>query len=541
MDFNPETCYNLLKKDLAYENPILTSDTSISDARKMAILESIFKKLAPRETSSLADRAIDTFLTSNARCQDSFIYPDSIYHSYVIELAKSIIWECFYSGPDQSPRLTYSNIVAVGRPGPGSSAGTRAVDFYNKMFSSKLTYTSEDLLFWYKYYNSDSWRDAESYRFAAFGGELLEGSTLTTVPKNSKTDRTICTEPSLNMFFQLGAGAIIEELLKEHFNIDVHKQPEINKRMARLGSIDGAFSTIDLSNASDTISSKLLQYLIPPKIYALLDNIRSKQTKVRGEFIALNLFSSMGNGFTFPLQTLIFAALVKAVYIAKGLPLKREDDLPNFSVFGDDIICVSKAYHTVTQILGICGFTVNDDKSFNAGYFRESCGGDFFKGHSIRGVYIKKVECPADLYSVFNRLLKWSVLYQIPIFRTLEYVKGLVEFRPVPLHASDDEGIKIPSAFLSNRKRDRNGAIYYNALTTIVNKVSFRESSFGYNPWGHMIAAIGGYIQGTRLTLRSNERRFKVAKRKTPCWDFILGADLTPRDYYNTFTVLLST
>jgi hypothetical protein len=53
--------------------------------------------------------------------------------------------------------------------------------------------------------------------------ELRNSSKVRVVPKNAKTDRTICIEPDLNIFVQLGIGAVIRERLKA-YGLDLNTQ-----------------------------------------------------------------------------------------------------------------------------------------------------------------------------------------------------------------------------------------------------------------------------------------------------------------------------
>jgi hypothetical protein len=87
----------------------------------------------------------------------------------------------------------------------------------------------------------------------------------------------------------------------------------------------------------------------------------------------------MGNGFCFPLETLIFASLCETAYQESSLP-------SDYSVYGDDIIVRKSVANRVVELLKLCGFTVNRDKTFLSGPFRESCGADWFKGEDVRPI-----------------------------------------------------------------------------------------------------------------------------------------------------------
>ena len=92
---------------------------------------------------------------------------------------------------------------------------------------------------------------------------IVEGNTVTTVPKNAKTNRVIAIEPDWNMFFQLGLGRAIRRRLRHKFGVLQPWSGSVNSQLAKAGSIDGFLATIDLKAASDTVSLALVEALIP--------------------------------------------------------------------------------------------------------------------------------------------------------------------------------------------------------------------------------------------------------------------------------------
>lgn len=227
------------------------------------------------------------------------------------------------------------------------------------------------------------------------------------VPKNYKTDRSVVTEPPLNVLYQLGMGDYITDRLRS-FGVDLSDQTR-NQRLARSGSIDGELATLDLSSASDTISRELVWDLLPHDWAQALSYGRTSHVtyKRRGSSEApltfvLEKFSSMGNGFTFPLQTLIFYALAMAVC---RTPLEKSC----VSVYGDDIILPSHRFAELRELLGVCGFTLNIGKSFHDGPFRESCGADYLLGTNIRPTYLRNNLSGETLFILHNGLRRSSV------------------------------------------------------------------------------------------------------------------------------------
>jgi hypothetical protein len=220
------------------------------------------------------------------------------------------------------------------------------------------------------------------------GYRITAGSKATTVPKDALCDRFIAIEPSLNMRWQLGIGALIRRQLKR-YGLNLKHQADKNRLRVRFAQATG-LATIDLSSASDTIARFLIHFLLPKEWVHLLELFRSPAMLIDGRWARLEKFSSMGNGFTFELETLVFYAIAKAF-----------DDDPY--VFGDDIIVRQDVASDVVKTLNLFGFSVNGKKTFLAGSFFESCGSDFWHGRNVRPFFFKKDE-HEDLTSAVIRM-----------------------------------------------------------------------------------------------------------------------------------------
>lgn len=231
---------------------------------------------------------------------------------------------------------------------------------------------------------------------------MVEYDQIDFVPKTAEVLRTIGKQASLNAYVQNGVGDVLRELLKERAGIDIRTaQEEVNGPLAYLGSsCEGhPFATLDLQAASDTISIEWCKLLLPPGWFSFLDAIRSPGYTLDGVSARYNKFVAMGNGFCFPLETLLFWSLVQAVYDLNVVPDRT------CAVYGDDIIVYQCAALELTELLNVSGFTLNPEKSFVFGPFRESCGQDFFGGVNVRPFVLDEIiEEHGQLFHMINSL-----------------------------------------------------------------------------------------------------------------------------------------
>jgi len=139
--------------------------------------------------------------------------------------------------------------------------------------------------------------------------------------------------------------------------------------------------------------------LMPDDWFELLDLSRSPTTTLPdGSVVTLEKFSSMGNGYTFELESLIFLAI--AIYATGGY------NGSEVTVYGDDIIIPQSATTRCIDTLNLVGFSVNRSKSFLAGRFFESCGSDWFDNQPVRPFFLRQPpssKVPFSLY-VCNRI-----------------------------------------------------------------------------------------------------------------------------------------
>lgn len=214
----------------------------------------------------------------------------------------------------------------------------------------------------------------------------VPGNSHFTVPKNYKIERCAAKEPLWNSFLQLGIGSYMSQRL-ERFGVNLHDQTR-NQRLAE-AAYEGGLSTLDLSSASDLMSRVLVKLALTYNGYEhgerwlhLLDLSRSPKIKIDGAWRDLEMYSSMGNGFTFPLETVLFLAVCRCTV--------PRPDWDRVAVYGDDIIAPRQYMPQIVERLVYLGFKVNSSKTCLAGTFFESCGTDWFKARNVRPFYLHR-------------------------------------------------------------------------------------------------------------------------------------------------------
>lgn len=527
MQISADVLPSLLDLDL-FENGVGDSMSpfpgmSADQFAAYALRQSLLKKFHNDETNAVADEAaLLGFFESNLLCNQFQLPPLTEVEAIAHGEGLKEVYNFFY--PSWSPFgiLDWDSIIVNSRPGPGATIGTRDHCFLSKMAHSTMDASDPLLPILYRQaLRNNHHLDflVESKRAELYGDKVASSSRLSFVPKNRDISRCICTEPLLNMLFQQGIGTILTKRLRSFFNIDLRTQQDVNRRLAQVGSKSGSFGTIDLKSASDSISLGLFKTLIPKDQQPFFLRTRTGVTTLPGgENLDLHMVSSMGNAFTFPLQTAIFASLARACCNTLSIPA-------NIAVFGDDIIVPREAYDLTTRMLSIWGFRVNTSKSFNTGLFRESCGRDFFCGRDVRGVYLQTLLTDSDVYSAVNRLVRWSAKHGILLRRVVSYLLSFVKRNFVPYDESDDAGIKVPLS-VTGLSYPLNSGIRY--LAKVQSDAShpvhkLPPSHFIWsNPDGVWQAAAAGYLRGGRVLFRRTRRmRSHLRRRMTPRWDHV--------------------
>ena len=208
------------------------------------------------------------------------------------------------------------------------------------------------------------------------------------VPKDSRGPRLISCEPLEYQWIQQGMGRKLMEFFESHWltkgNINFTHQ-SVNQALALEGSTSGAWATIDLKDASDRVSLKLVETLFSecPRVLKALTSARTTATTLpNGEELQLKKFAPMGSAICFPVEAFVFwVVCVAAVVQSSRLPLREVARL--VYVYGDDIIIPVEYASRCMHALELVGLRVNKDKCCITGFFKESCGVDAYKGVNV--------------------------------------------------------------------------------------------------------------------------------------------------------------
>lgn len=246
----------------------------------------------------------------------------------------------------------------------------------------------------------------------------------TQVAKSFSALRGITMETVPGMYVQQGVlrGLLSVIANNEVLNIVANpKSQDRQRELALLGSRkDSNLATIDLQSASDMLSNRLVRWLFEDTPWGeLLQIIRTDWIDMgivrTVDLIAINKYAGMGNATTFPVQTVIYAAIALAVLERYDYDLLPDGTLP-LGVFGDDIIIADlkdvsigmSSYDLLQKVLVSAGLRVNGEKSFpGSSLFKESCGMWALNGLQVTPMYYSR---PSSAYlktAMESDALRW--------------------------------------------------------------------------------------------------------------------------------------
>lgn len=261
------------------------------------------------------------------------------------------------------------------------------------------------------------------------------------IPKDSRGPRSIALQPTVMMKYQLPLMSLIYEYIENASPargfINFTDQ-QINVDLAYLASNTGEYATIDLKDASDLVSNNLIELLTEGNEWNdhLFATRCTHCTLDNGEEILLNKFASMGSALCFPIEAALFWSVARTV-------------CKTVYVYGDDIIVPNQFYGDVCSKLEDYGLIVNRAKSLHTGFFRESCGGEFYQGHDISVVKLRKTN-HLSWVAFFSELERKGVLTNEKCTSLLrEYNVELGQSVLFQQVSRDAEAVR-PSTFITN-------------------------------------------------------------------------------------------
>jgi len=403
--------YNLIKSDI-----VLISKGDVYAARRLVQLFSYTSRLSLVDID-LTQQCLDDYMAT----EESM---DSWYPSFITSSLNKIIKRWMKSFSPDNFRFQH---------GPGGVAGHGRTSLEVK----------------YKDLTSDALID---YAFGDAVGVISpipstcdRISQTIFVPKSYKTFRTISMESSTTQYLQQGVWREIDRVVSNsrflRARIGFHEQ-ERNQLLAKEGSFNRNYATIDLSAASDSVSYELVKRVFRgTQLLRYLVATRSRRTLLPdGRLIELKKFAPMGSALCFPVETIIFAAICHFVTREYGVT-------GDYSVFGDDIIVPTQCAEDVMCVLGSLGFRVNRDKSFYRPehWFRESCGAEYCDGFDVTPMRIsrkynhsERLERLAGLVDLANAAYAKSFKNLRCFFITKLRNEGYIaHFSPTSLHADN--------------------------------------------------------------------------------------------------------
>jgi len=257
------------------------------------------------------------------------------------------------------------------------------------------------------------------------GNDLVRCSRTIFVPKTATKLRTISMEPCVLQYLQQGVMKALYEYIDRHpylgVRIRLGDQTQ-NQYLALEGSMYHNYGTIDLSHASDSVSWDLIRRVFSrtPSLFKWMLATRSRMTMLPdGTTLQLNKFAPMGSALCFPIECILFAAIIE---YATNKYCKLMHTSPKlYSIYGDDLVVDSAIYDEVINILTICGFTVNYTKSYNDGEYRESCGEEYYAGLRVTALYYRtpfyNKRVSPSAFGSWCSAANNAALHRLPLYR----------------------------------------------------------------------------------------------------------------------------
>jgi hypothetical protein len=389
------------------------SDASVDAVRLLRQIGYCFYKLRLPFDEGDVSRLLENFIDTDANLDFD---PDKLSPAdqWVLRHARNAIHRVL------APVDPFADLYP--RHGPGAVAtgekGTAKGRFkrYYKALALKFPYET------HFYYNSSHLCD-RLQEYLSLEEHSEPTAKVVLVPKDSRGPRLISMEPLEIQWIQQGLKRKLQRAIETSRLTSGYvnfTRQEVNRDLAVAGSHDGKTVTLDMKDASDRVSLRLVEALFPLTWVEALTAARSTHTLLPdGRRVKLKKFAPMGSATCFPVESLIFwalahsaasfrreslsniAALIESNYFGPDMPhhvwavaqgdVNCETRLtnPRVYVYGDDIICSTQDYGAILQTLPRFGLMFNEAKCCTGASFRESCGADAFKGEIVTPVRVQ--------------------------------------------------------------------------------------------------------------------------------------------------------
>jgi len=334
------------------------------------------------------------------------------------------------------------------------------------------------------------------------------------VPKTLTAPRVIAVEPSPMQFVQQGLSRWMVARIESH-RLTKHSirfsDQSVNRELAFKASVDRRSATIDLSDASDRVHNELVNRIFQATpLLQYLQDARSLHADLPdGTNVVLRKYASMGSALCFPVEACVFYTLIlTAILRAQGKRPTYANIMRvsrTVSVFGDDLVIPSEFVGVVSDYLESYALRVNRRKSFSRSLFRESCGSDWYNGHSVLPIYARQLAPDNRSDWTPEHVMAWvstaDQFYLAGKWHLCQHIRGMLESvlrTSVPRSPVVTEGIGFLSLMFHTRLR-------WNA-----DYQGWHQSRLTYKPLlqkdcidGDSVACYNRYFDGSKVRTES--------------------------------------
>lgn len=137
----------------------------------------------------------------------------------------------------------------------------------------------------------------------------------------------------------------------------------------------------------------------------------------------MHKYAPMGSGLCFPVMAVVHFALIQAIIRNSSLQNRMRLSKEVY-VYGDDIVIPVSCIRAVYDWLPMFGMKLNEEKSFHASHFRESCGVHAFYGTDVTPVYFQKIiHKHSRIDSLLSIIGKEELFFNKGMFQTAQLLR----------------------------------------------------------------------------------------------------------------------